>query len=72
MGFRCSSDHSECQASKYVQTVAAGLSKECCCGYEQVSDAGRTEVLPGSVTVLGIAGPAETVDRVTGSLRLLQ
>lgn len=37
----------------------------------QVTDAGRTEILPGSVTVLGIAGPSETVDKITGTFKTL-
>lgn len=37
-----------------------------------VEDAGRTEIAPGSLTVLGIAGPNDTVNEVTGSLRTLQ
>lgn len=37
-----------------------------------VSDAGRTQVLPGTVTVLGIAGPSETVDQITGNLQTLR
>ena len=37
----------------------------------QVSDAGRTQVLPGTVTVLGIAGPSESVDQITGSFKTL-
>ena len=37
-----------------------------------VADAGRTEVAPGTHTVLGIAGPVDTVNLVTGHLRLLK
>ncbi|CAL5226907.1 g9782 [Coccomyxa viridis] len=37
-----------------------------------VEDAGRTEIAPGSLTVLGIAGPNAMVNEVTGSLRTLQ
>jgi len=36
-----------------------------------IQDAGRTEVEPGSRTVLGIFGPVSMVDLVTGSLNLL-
>ncbi len=37
-----------------------------------ITDAGRTEITPGTVTVLGI-GPAkqQDIDRVTGDLKLL-
>ena len=36
-----------------------------------VHDAGKTQVLPGAITVLGIFGHASIVDRITGSLKLL-
>lgn len=36
-----------------------------------VLDAGRTEVAPGSATVLALGGPSDTVDSVTGHLRTL-
>ncbi|XP_064612456.1 peptidyl-tRNA hydrolase 2, mitochondrial-like [Liolophura sinensis] len=36
-----------------------------------IRDAGRTQIAPGSKTVLGVGpGPADLVDEVTGSLRL--
>eukprot|EP00740_Mantoniella_antarctica_P019529 CAMPEP_0198693076 /NCGR_PEP_ID=MMETSP1468-20131203/242721_1 /TAXON_ID=1461545 /ORGANISM="Mantoniella sp, Strain CCMP1436" /LENGTH=90 /DNA_ID=CAMNT_0044447479 /DNA_START=33 /DNA_END=305 /DNA_ORIENTATION=- len=36
-----------------------------------VCDAGRTEVEPGAMTVVGIVGPVQAVDQVTGHLRTL-
>ena len=36
----------------------------------QVTDAGRTEVAPGSVTVLAVGGVSELVDQVSGKLKL--
>lgn len=36
-----------------------------------VSDAGRTQIPAGSRTVLGIFGPSEVVDTVTGDMKLL-
>lgn len=36
-----------------------------------IQDAGRTQIAPGSQTVLGIGpGPADVVDRVSGHLKL--
>ncbi|KAF8350239.1 peptidyl-tRNA hydrolase PTH2-domain-containing protein [Amanita rubescens] len=36
-----------------------------------IQDAGRTQIAAGSRTVLGIAGPARLINRITGKLRLL-
>jgi PTH2 family peptidyl-tRNA hydrolase len=37
-----------------------------------IADAGRTQIAPGSHTVLGIGpAPKSVIDRVTGSLKLL-
>ena len=36
-----------------------------------VCDAGRTEVEPGAMTVVGIVGPVSRVDQVTGHMRTL-
>lgn len=37
-----------------------------------IRDRGRTEVLPGSLTCMGIFGPVKLVDKVTGNLPLLK
>lgn len=36
-----------------------------------VHDAGKTQVLPGAITVLAVFGHSSIVDRITGSLKLL-
>jgi len=37
-----------------------------------IQDAGRTQVAPGSRTVLGVGpGPNELIDKVTGHLKLM-
>jgi PTH2 family peptidyl-tRNA hydrolase len=36
-----------------------------------IQDAGRTQIAAGSTTVLGILGPKQVVDQVTGPLKLL-
>ncbi|XP_041360743.1 probable peptidyl-tRNA hydrolase 2 isoform X2 [Gigantopelta aegis] len=39
--------------------------------YYIVEDAGKTQIAPGSTTVLGIMGKVEAVDQITGKLKLL-
>ena len=36
-----------------------------------VQDAGYTQIPPGSRTVLGLFGPVELIDQITGSLKLM-
>jgi peptidyl-tRNA hydrolase, PTH2 family len=36
-----------------------------------IQDAGRTQIPAGSTTVLGILGPKQVIDQVTGQLKLL-
>ena len=36
-----------------------------------IQDAGRTQIAAGSTTVLGVLGPKQVVDQVTGHLKLL-
>lgn len=43
-----------------------------CVSTGQVEDDGRTEVPPGTKTVLALGGISEIVDSVTGHLRLLK
>ena len=39
---------------------------------EVIQDAGRTQIAPGSHTVLGIGpAPKSVIDRITGTLKLL-
>lgn len=48
-----------------------GHAKEVGLPVSLIQDAGRTQIAPGSRTVLGIGpGPADLVDRVTGELKL--
>lgn len=48
-----------------------GHAKEVGLPVSLIQDAGRTQVTPGSRTVLGIGpGPADLIDRVTGDLKL--
>lgn len=48
-----------------------GHAKEAGLHVSLIQDAGRTQIAPGSRTVLGIGpGPADLIDRVTGDLKL--
>ncbi|KAG0748475.1 hypothetical protein G6F57_000819 [Rhizopus arrhizus] len=51
-----------------LQAVALGLGLTA----QTIKDAGRTQIAPGSRTVLGIGpGPSELIDQVTSHLKLL-
>jgi len=51
-----------------LESVAKGQGLPCAI----IKDAGRTQVAPGTVTVLGVGpGPRSVVDTVTGALKLL-
>lgn len=39
--------------------------------FSMVADAGRTQIDPGSITVIGVFGPGSRVDQITGHLALL-
>ena len=58
--------HTDCKeylprAAKQLQNLHLNL---------QVTDAGRTQVAPGSVTVLAVGGVSELVDQVSRKLKL--
>ena len=58
--------HDGCLRSLHAAAVAANLNTSL------IADAGRTEVAPGTETVLGVGpGPADDVDAITGRLKLL-
>ncbi|KAH8068493.1 pyroglutamyl-peptidase [Aureococcus anophagefferens] len=58
--------HDGCLRSLHAAAVAANLNTSL------IADAGRTEVAPGTDTVLGVGpAPADDVDAITGRLKLL-
>ncbi|KAH8057503.1 peptidyl-tRNA hydrolase [Aureococcus anophagefferens] len=58
--------HDGCLRSLHAAAVAANLNTSL------IADAGRTEVAPGTETVLGVGpAPADDVDAITGRLKLL-
>lgn len=49
----------------------AGLAREVGLTVSLIQDAGRTQIAPGSRTVLGVGpGPADLIDQITGHLKL--
>ena len=50
-----------------IQQEANAANLACCV----VHDAGKTQVVPGALTVLAVFGHSSIVDRITGSLKLL-
>ena len=61
----------QAETSAELQTLAARASHLFLPTYI-VQDAGRTEVAPGTVTVLAVGGPSSEVDQVTGHLSTLR
>ncbi|KAF8740654.1 hypothetical protein AX14_007790 [Amanita brunnescens Koide BX004] len=63
IALRCSDEN------ELLTLQAQAQSRELCA--RSIQDAGRTQIAAGSRTVLGIAGPARLVNKITGKLRLL-
>ncbi|KAJ3828516.1 peptidyl-tRNA hydrolase [Lentinula raphanica] len=60
----------KCSSEEELLTLQAQAQSLNLCA-RSIQDAGRTQVAPGSRTVLGIIGPVKMVNTVTGALRLL-
>ncbi|KIK71296.1 hypothetical protein GYMLUDRAFT_33439 [Collybiopsis luxurians FD-317 M1] len=60
----------KCQSEEELLTLQAQAESLDLCA-RSIQDAGRTQIAAGSRTVLGIAGPARLVNRITSTLRLL-
>ncbi|KAK1922209.1 aminoacyl-tRNA hydrolase [Papiliotrema laurentii] len=60
-----------CQSTEEIDALAAQARSLNLCA-RTIQDAGRTQVAPGSKTILGIGpGPARLINQVTGKLKLL-
>ncbi|KAE9410779.1 peptidyl-tRNA hydrolase [Gymnopus androsaceus JB14] len=59
-----------CSSEEELLTLQAQAQSLNLCA-RSIQDAGRTQIAAGSRTVLGIAGPAKLVNRITSTLRLL-
>ncbi|KAJ3790335.1 PTH2-domain-containing protein [Lentinula aff. detonsa] len=60
----------KCYSEEELLTLQAQAQSLNLCA-RSIQDAGRTQIAAGSRTVLGIAGSARLVNRITGTLRLL-
>ncbi|EIW72185.1 peptidyl-tRNA hydrolase [Tremella mesenterica] len=60
-----------CSSTEELESLAARARSLNLCA-RMIQDAGRTQVAPGSKTILGIGpGPAKLINQVTGALKLL-